>query len=129
MFEIEYQVKESDIGQPYNHVHHATCLRFMEHGRLEFLKSVGFPNEEFLAQGLFLVITDIAVQYKREVRQGPIKITCDNPRIEKRTVVVDQRILNPRGKVAVEATVKSMFLSNEKRRATHPPEEFVQAFR
>jgi YbgC/YbaW family acyl-CoA thioester hydrolase len=128
MFEIQCDVLPEQVGPPYNHVHHATLIRFFETARVRYLEQIGFPNEGFHAQQLFLVITAIDVKYKREVVPGKITITCENPRIDAKTVVVEQRIINSKGKVAVEAVVESQFLSGVTKRAVKPPEDFARLF-
>ncbi|NLF26019.1 MAG: acyl-CoA thioesterase [Deltaproteobacteria bacterium] len=128
MFEIEAQVTPDHITPPYNHVHHATVLSFLESARVEFLKYVGFPNDEFLAKGLFMVITGITVRYKREVVVGQIRVTCENPRIQGKLVLIEQRIFNSKGKVALEALVESQFLDKSAGRAVKVPDDFRAAF-
>ena len=128
MFEIECEVGQDLVSSAYRHVHHAALLRFLETARSRFHEEIGFPNEAFLAKQLFVVISGLKVAYKREVTAGKIRVTCEAPRIEGRLVIVDQRILNARGKVAVEAVVELQFLSGATRRAVPPPEDFARAF-
>lgn len=128
MFSITLQLTPSDIEPLYNHVHHAHSLRFLERSRLACLEAVGVPNEGLIARNLFLVITDIQVVYKRELTTGEITVTCENPRIEGKRILLDQKILNPRSKVAIEAVVASAFLSGETRRSIVPPDFFTERF-
>ena len=128
MFEIQYEVTSEQIIPPYNHVHHAEALRFLESARLAFLEQIGFPNDDFLGQGLFLVITSIAVKYKRELVAGPIRVTCESPRIEGKLVIMEQRIFNAKGKAAIEAALEFQFLDGALKRAVTPPLDFQRAF-
>ena len=129
MFEIECEVNPDLVSPPYHHVHHADVLRFLERARLAFLREVGFPNDDFLAKGLFLVITGLEVKYKRELLPGLIRVTCERPCIHGKIVTIEQRIINAKGKTAVEARVDSQFLDGVLRRGVSPPQDFAAVFR
>lgn len=127
-FSIPVTISDDLIIPPYEHVHHAQALRFLEEARVEFLRRLGFPLEVFFNQGLFLVVTAIDVQYKREIGRGEYRATCENPQVEGKCATVDQRILNAKGKNAVEAVVAFMCLSGSSRRAVPFPDELLRAF-
>lgn len=128
MFEIDYDVGDSDLVERYDHVHHAHCLRLLELARLRYLEAIGFPNDALMDKGLFLVITSITIDYKREILRGPHRITCEEPLLDGKAVILRQRVINGRGKDAVTATVSSMFMSAETRRAIQTPDDFAAAF-
>ena len=126
-FEFVLSVPSSDIESVYRHVHHAQTLRYLELGRLELLKSIGVPNESLTSRGLFLVITSLNVQYKREVFAGEIRVTVENARVSEKALLLDQKLYNDRGKLAVEATVELKCLSSATKRAVEPPVELLKA--
>jgi YbgC/YbaW family acyl-CoA thioester hydrolase len=128
MFEIQQQVTDEYVSSPYNHVHHATCLRFLEEARVRYLEKIGFPLQYFLDKQMFMVVTSVAVSYKREVLKGAIRVTCENPKIEGKILAVEQKILNPKGKVALEARVECMILSGETKRSIPFPPDFTESF-
>jgi len=128
MFELKVTVSEGDCEPHYNHVNHAHALTFLEKARLSFLEDMGFPNKGFMEKGLFFVIFAIEVRYKREILEGEIVVTCDEGWIEDRSVFVRQRIINDKGKVCLEATVESKFMSGESKRSVPPPADFAAAF-
>lgn len=128
MFTIEYTLQPGDLEPIYDHVHHAHSLRFLERARVEYLASVGCPMDELFAKDIFLVISKIEIRYLREVLDGTIAITCENPRIEGRALVIDQRILNAKGKACVEARVDSMCMSSATKRAFAVPDFLRDAF-
>lgn len=128
MFQIEYEVGQSDIVERYEHVHHAHCLRLLELARLRYLEAIGFPNEALMDRGLFLVIASISIQYKREILRGSVTLTCEEPRLDGKLIVLKQRVINAKGKDAVLAEVASVFMSSETKRGIHPPADFAAAF-
>jgi acyl-CoA thioester hydrolase len=58
--EIRVQYYETD-GQ--GRVHHAQYLNYLERGRVELLRSLGYSYREFEATGLMLVVSEITVRY------------------------------------------------------------------
>lgn len=128
MHSLTFDIPTDWIEPVYEHVHHGQYFRIFEQGRLSLLRAIGFPNEELLAQGKALVITRVEACYKREVKGGQVTVTCEEPSLAGRTLVVRQKILNERGKVAVEAVVESMFMDMTTRRGMDVPKDFTEAF-
>jgi acyl-CoA thioesterase FadM len=55
-------------------------------------------------------------------------VTCEDLEVDGKTLIIGQKILNERGKVAVEARIESVFMDMDTRRGMLPPEGFVEAF-
>lgn len=127
MFTLDVDVTEQDIEPLYNHVHHANALKFLEKARLEFLTAIGCPNDQFIAQGLYLVISHISINYLREIKSGRITVSCSEVYCKKKKIQINQEVINERGKLAIRAVVESQFLSAELGRAILPPETFLKA--
>jgi acyl-CoA thioesterase FadM len=108
-------------------VHHGTCLSLLEQARAGFVAAIGFPNEELLQQGKVIVVTRVDVSYKREVKRGEVLATCDRVTCEGRTIRIAQRVINERGKAAVEGVVDLMFMDIKTRRGMDIPPDFLQA--
>lgn len=58
--EIRVQYFETD-GQ--GRVHHSQYLNYLERGRVEFLRSLGYSYRELEAGGLMLVVSKLEIQY------------------------------------------------------------------
>jgi acyl-CoA thioesterase FadM len=95
---------------------------------VEYLKAMGFPNDELLAAGKALVIAKAEASYLREVKKGMVTVTCEEMAIEGRILFVHQKILNSRGKIAVDARIESIFMDMNTRRAMDVPADFKAAF-
>ncbi|MCB0333868.1 MAG: acyl-CoA thioesterase [Bdellovibrionales bacterium] len=128
MFTLERIISSEDIEPVYNHVHHAKAICFLEEARLRYLEHIGFPNDVLLAKNLFFVITRIEVDYKRELFEELVVVTCESPKVDGRRMSVNQRILKKNGKVAVEAHVQFMCLDRSRGRGVEPPEDLREAF-
>lgn len=127
MFSINVSVQDSEVERVYKHVHHATTLVFLERARLAFMESLGCPSSWFIAQDLYPVVAKIAVAYKRELFKEELRVECSTSRIEGKILVLDQRIINSKGKEAVSAVVDCAFMQGATKRAALPPEAFLQA--
>jgi acyl-CoA thioester hydrolase len=58
-------------------VHHSNYVRFFEHARVQFLAEHDRPYTEYVAEGLHVPVTRVAVSYKRPCRfADEIEITC-----------------------------------------------------
>jgi YbgC/YbaW family acyl-CoA thioester hydrolase len=128
MVSIKVDIDDTWVEPVYEHVHHGRCLSLFEQARCALLEHIGFPNEALLQEGKVLVITSVQATYKREVKRGVATITCDRVDLDGRTLVIYQRLLNERGKVAVEARIESVFMDNATRRGMNPPDDFLEGF-
>lgn len=128
MFSIQVELDDAWVAPVYDHVHHGRCFFLLEHARVAYMAHIGFPNDVLLARGQAAVITAVAAQYKREVKRGKVTVTCEDVTVEGKTLIIGQKILNERGKVAVEARIESVFMDMNTRRGMMPPEGFIEAF-
>lgn len=127
MFSITIMVGGDLVEPVYDHVHHGRCFSILEQARCAMLESIGFPNEQLIREGKVLVITRVDVAYKREVKAGDATVTCEDIRYDDRTIIMRQRIINSRGKTAVEGEVHSMFMDMHSRRGMEAPSDFLTA--
>ena len=128
VFELNYEVGDSELEKVYKHVNHADALMFLEKARLALLEHIGCSSPSLIAEGILPVITHIDVNYKREIFKGPQILTCEDGLLEGKSMVLTQRVLNERRKEAVVARVWSMFIGAEIRRAVPIPDRLVSAF-
>ncbi len=109
-FKINVSITEQDLIAPYNHVHHAQILHFVERARTEWIASLGFPMEYWFSVGIFPVVRAMSIEYLREVKLGEHQISCHCLELARRNLFIHQEILNDQGKVLVTAEVNLMFI-------------------
>ena len=127
-FSCKFIVPEVDYNNPpYNHVHHADIIRYLEKGREEYVRSLGFPLETLHARGFFPVVSQLDIRYLRELRGGELQISSKLHSKEKRLFYIEQVIVNPNGKDAVRALVGLMFIDIRLRVGIPMPEDFAAA--
>jgi YbgC/YbaW family acyl-CoA thioester hydrolase len=127
MYSKSYLITESELEPGYNHLNHASILTLLEKARLDYLISVGFPNEVLHQKGIFLVIAHIDVHYKREVFSGENIVTIDNVTTAGKQMLMTQRALNPKGKECVSAKYDFRVLSAELRKSIEIPADLAKA--
>ena len=123
MSSITVELGDGWIDPVYEHVHHGRCFSLLEQARVGLLESVGVPNDRLLQEGKVLVIAKVEASYLREVKRGTVTVTCDRVEIDDKTIRIHQRILNQRGKTAVEGVVHSVCMDIATRRGIALPEE------
>ena len=127
LFSIEISINEDWISPIYDHVHHGRILSLFERAREGLVASIGFPNDQLLRDGKFIVVTNADVAYRREVKLGTVLVTCDTVECQDRVIKIRQRVINQRGKTAVEGVVSLMFMDMQTKRGVSPPAEFIAA--
>ncbi len=128
MFNYEKEVPKNLLVAEYDHVHHAQIVYLLEEGRLRLLESVGYPQDELIKKGIFIVITGLSVRFLREVRGTRISITCENIEIDGRTIRMTQRLINlEKGKDLVLADIELMILDKTIGRAVVVPPYLAEA--
>lgn len=126
LFETAYEVSASELEAGY-HVHHSYALRLLERGRLSFMEALGVPDPQLRAQGILLVIASISIRYLRELFAERVTVTVEAVRHEGKSLHIEQRLLNHKGKTAVTAVVECVPLALAARRAVPPPPELLAA--
>ncbi|GHU44445.1 thioesterase [Spirochaetia bacterium] len=107
----------------YGHVNNANYLNFLEVGRFEYLRQVGFDYKELLVDGYGIFVARIEIDYKRPaVADDEIVITTWPIKKGAVSVAVGQRIT--RGSdIIVEAKVNCA-LVDAKGTPTRLPEKY-----
>ena len=127
MHRHNFTVTKTELNAEYGHVHHAHILLFMEQARLSFLREIGFSAEKLMLSGIYPVIAAINIEYLREIVLGDYVVTCEDCKIEGRSIFIQQRIINEKGRIAVDSKVESMLFDKNVGRAVRPSPEFAKA--
>ena len=88
---------------------------------MELLERIGHSSASLIEQDLYPVVTRIEVEYRREIKGGPITVSCESGEVSGKRMYIKQRILNERGKPAVEAFIECAFLQGASKRAVPVP--------
>ena len=109
----------------YNHVNNAVYLQYLEFGRMEFLKSIGFDYQELFDQGYYLYVTHVDIHYRSSARLfDELSIEVESIKLGKLSGVFSQKIINQNGVLCAEAEV-SWGCVNTEGKPSRIPEQFM----
>lgn len=110
----------------YNHVNNAVYLQYLEHGRMEFLKSINFDYLGLTEAGYALFITRIDIRYRVPAKLfDELKIEAEPVKLGGVSGTFRQRILNQHDEVCAEADVTWCCTNNRGKPARIPKEFYV----
>ncbi|MDH4145117.1 MAG: acyl-CoA thioesterase [Acidimicrobiia bacterium] len=107
---------------PYGHVNHAVYVTYFEVGRVEALRASGLDLAEMLGRGWQLVVTELAVRYRRPaVANDELVVETSVAEIGGASGRFAQRLLRD-GDALCTAEVKAAFVDGSGRPRRIPPE-------
>jgi acyl-CoA thioester hydrolase len=108
----------------YEHVNNAVYLNYLEYGRWEFLKSIGFDYKGIREEGFGIYVSRVEIDYKKSARCDD-ELTIESWPVKKGAVsgVIGQRILTG-DEVLVEAKVRWAFMDLAKGAPCAVPSKF-----
>ena len=125
VFPVRIYYEDTDAGGV---VYYANYLRFAERARTEFLRYIGFGNQqEILEKDRFVfMVRHVEADYRAPaVLDDLLHITCETVEQTGATVTLLQQVV--RGEdVLVEIKVKAVYVSLEKKRPIRMPKELIE---
>lgn len=74
-------------------VYYANYLRFLERGRTEFLRELGFEQQELMQEHISFAVTSIAAQYRKPARlDDSLEVVTGIEDLRRAQLVFDQTI-------------------------------------
>lgn len=110
----------------YGHINNAQYLILLEEARTQFMENVGFPLEDYLNQGIHIVVTDIHIKYKKPAVMGDhLQVFMWFPIMKRAQVRFQQEIrLAKSGELIATASVSCGFVKHD--RVIPVPSDFLQ---
>lgn len=107
-------------------VYHSNYLKYMERARTEWLRAIGFSQQEMREQtGALIVISSLEMTFSLPARlDDELNVLCKLVETGRASFIVDQRI-NRSSDTICEARVKGVFLDAE----TFKPRRFPEALK
>ena len=125
-FPIRVYYEDTDAG---GIVYYANYLKFAERARTEYLRHLGFSQDEMLKKlGAGFVVRDCHINYKTPAKlDDALNITCKVTELKGVSLKMEQKLY--RGDTVLsEVTVTLVFLSLETMRPTKIPTEITSIF-
>lgn len=112
----------------YNHVNNSVYLNYLEYGRIEFLKAIGFDYNKLIEDGYMLYVTRIDIKYKLSARfDDKLAIEVEPIKLGKVSGTFRQTIKNEAGQTCVEAEVTWASVSKDGRPVKLPEKYMLEA--
>jgi len=124
VFPIRIYYEDTDAGGV---VYYANYLRFAERARTEFLRCLGFGNQqEILEKNRFaFMVRHVEADYRAPaVLDDLLTVTCETIEQTGATVTLLQQIKR-NDNILVEIKVKAVYVSLEKRKPMRIPKELI----
>ncbi len=95
ILECRVYFEDTDAGGV---VYHSNYLNFYERARTEFLRTLGFEQDDLLQQNIVFVVRNISVDFKQAARFNELLVVESNiKRLKKVSLIFDQAIYSQRG--------------------------------
>lgn len=105
----------------YNHVNNSVYLNYLEYGRVEYLKAIGFDYQALIREGYFLLVTRVDIRYRTPACLfDELSIEVEPIKTGKVSGIFRQTITNQRREVCAEAEVSWGCVSAEGRPSKIP---------
>lgn len=97
------------------HVNYAVYLNYLEHARVTALEQVGLRFDEYIKQGINIVIVELKIKYLAPATLGDeLEITLEGLKIGRTSATFKQEIYNTKtGKRIIDAEMVGVFINNE----------------
>lgn len=88
-------------------VYHANYLKYMERARTEWLRDLGFEQDELLEQSIGFVVKSLNMENIQAARfNDKLSIFCQIVELKRASLVFEQKILNEQQDLLVQALVR-----------------------
>lgn len=112
VFDLRVYYEDTDFS---GRVYHASYLRFLERGRTEWLRALGFDHKTLASEaGLFFAVRGLRIEYVAPALMDDA-LTIETEFVGMRGAIleVDQQILR-RGQLLVDASVRIVTIKNDR---------------
>ena len=112
------------------YVYYGNYAEFLEVGRVEALRSLGFPYRRLEQEGVMLPVLDLAVKYHRPARYDDlITVRTTITALPSARIAFTYALHNELGELLTEASTTLVFVDRTTMRPTRAPQALIQALR
>ena len=127
LHETKIRVRYSETDH-MGFVYYGNYAAYLEVGRVEALREMGFPYKELEEKGVLLPVANLTINYKKPALYDDL-LTVKTTIKEKPSVkfVFESTICNSAGDVLVDASVTLVFVDASSKRPVKGPENLLEA--
>jgi YbgC/YbaW family acyl-CoA thioester hydrolase len=125
--EIVVRPTEIDVNC---HVNNAKYVEYLEWGREDWYERNGLPYDLLLGQGAVTVTVSMALNFRRECRQGEVLTVVTRPeRLGRTSFAFRQEVRKADGGAAADAVVTLVTVDPATRKSRPVPDDLARALR
>lgn len=127
--ETTLRVRYGETDQ-MGYVYYGDYAEFLEVGRVEALRSLGFPYRRLEGEGVMLPVHDLAVKYHRPARYDDlVTVRTTINALPSVRIVFTYELRNESGDLLTEASTTLVFVDRSTMRPARAPQALVEALR
>lgn len=119
---VRVYIEDTDAG---GIVYYVNYLKFMERGRTEFMRELGFDKPAVLDQGNLLVVHSLTTSYRKPARLDDLLSVTTSITKLARTNLVFHQVISKDGEVMCEADVRVACVEQEAMKPAAIPEAML----
>lgn len=124
--EFKIRVRYSETDQ-MGFVYYGNYAAYLEVGRVETLRELGFPYKELEAQGILLPVVNLTVNYRKAaVYDDVLIIKTSIKQVPSVKMVFESEIYNEQGDLLVEASVTLVFIDGATKKPARGPADLLE---
>ena len=124
--EFKIRVRYSETDQ-MGVVYYGNYAAYLEVGRVETLREMGFPYRDLEAKGILLPVVNLTVNYKKPaVYDDLLTIKTSVKQIPSIKIVFESEIYNEQGDLLIEAFVTLVFVDSKTKKPIKGPDNLIQ---
>ncbi|MGP1479402.1 MAG: thioesterase family protein [Capnocytophaga sp.] len=125
-FDYSLRVRYAETDQ-MGVVYYGNYPQYLELGRVEWLRSIGFTYKEMEAEGIIMPVVSLSIQYKKPaLYDDEITIRTKLCEIPSKKIAFDYEILNEKGEVLCTAHTVLVFVDAKSWRPVRCPEKVME---
>lgn len=122
---VRVYIEDTDAGTI---VYHANYLKYMERARTEWLRSLGFEQEELRQQDTLFVVRSLQIDYKAPARlDDELIISVSIERLRKVGLTITQQILHKASQLLLAQAQVEIACINQSGQVKAMPKNFIDA--
>ncbi|MFM7022744.1 MAG: acyl-CoA thioesterase [Flavobacteriales bacterium] len=124
--EFKIRVRYSETDQ-MGFVYYGNYAAYLEVGRVETLREMGYPYKELEARGVMLPVVNLTINYRKPaVYDDLLTIKTSIKQTPSVKIVFDSQIFNEQGDLLVEASVTLVFIDANTKKPTKGPIDLLE---
>lgn len=123
---IQFRIRYAETDQ-MGVVHHGNYAQFLEMGRIEWLRDLGFSYKKMEEDNIILPVISMSLNFKKSATYDDlIQVTTKLKKKPSVKIIFDYEIHNENGELLTEATTTLAFINSKLNKPMRCPKELEE---